>query len=309
MIRRNVLIFHQAALGDFIITWPIALALARILAQSRIIYVTHSQKAALAEQVLRVESADAEAGWHHLYSESETVARLPERPAKLLEGANTVISFTAGLEDKLARGIKRVAPHARIISLDTKSSIGGGHIVESLIEQARSTWPPMAEAMAQMLRSVQSRGTGFALAPKDRIILHPGAGKEANRWPAQRFLELAKRFDGSKHRVRVLLGEVETECWPGSLISEFERVAEVHRPASLLDLLEQLASASLFIGNDSGPGHLAAIIGVPTVSLFGPSDPVRWRPIGPNVRLIHANPITEIDVGKVYTEASGLMGG
>ncbi|HWP39838.1 MAG TPA: hypothetical protein VNL70_02845, partial [Tepidisphaeraceae bacterium] len=63
MLRRNVLIFHQAALGDFVVTWPIAMALSRIWPQSRIIYVTHGQKGALAERVLRVERADAEAGW------------------------------------------------------------------------------------------------------------------------------------------------------------------------------------------------------------------------------------------------------
>jgi len=48
VLKRNVVIFHQAALGDFIITWPLAMALSRVFPQSRIIYVTHSQKGALA---------------------------------------------------------------------------------------------------------------------------------------------------------------------------------------------------------------------------------------------------------------------
>ena len=72
--RRNVLIFHSGALGDFILTWPLALALGRLFPQSRIYYVTHGQKGALAEKVLRVESVDAEAGWHPLFAEAPSPA-------------------------------------------------------------------------------------------------------------------------------------------------------------------------------------------------------------------------------------------
>jgi hypothetical protein len=68
--RRNVLIFHSGALGDFILTWPLAVTLGRLLPQSRIFYVTHGEKGKLAEKVLGVESVDLESGWHHLFTES-----------------------------------------------------------------------------------------------------------------------------------------------------------------------------------------------------------------------------------------------
>src|SRR3982074_1768604 len=64
LARRNVLIFHLGALGDFLLTWPVALALGRLHPQSRIFYVTHAGKGRLAEQVLRIEAADIESGWH-----------------------------------------------------------------------------------------------------------------------------------------------------------------------------------------------------------------------------------------------------
>src|SRR5262247_1578141 len=99
MLRRNVLIFHQAALGDFIVTWPLALALSRILPQSRIIYVTHSQKGALAEKVLRIESADAELGWHGLLVPPPDAPTLPAPATKMLDGAQVILSFTAGESD------------------------------------------------------------------------------------------------------------------------------------------------------------------------------------------------------------------
>src|SRR2546427_3189623 len=87
--RRNVLIFHLGALGDFILSWPLAMALARIHPQSRIIYVTHGEKGKLAERILGVEWTDIEAGWHHLFGD---VARLPAPARKILASSHSVYS-------------------------------------------------------------------------------------------------------------------------------------------------------------------------------------------------------------------------
>jgi heptosyltransferase III len=284
VLRRNILIFHQAALGDFIITWPLAMALSRVFPQSRIIYVTHSQKGKLAERVLRVESADAEAGWHSLFSDSP---QLPQPSAKLLESAHAIVTFGS------MPGIAQVAPHAKIISLDTKLS-GVGHVTESLMAQLD---PMIGTAMQQMLRSIASRGVGYRLTPANRIVIHPGAGKEANRWPAENFLELSQKLKSAGNEIRVLLGETEIEKWPAELVRQFE---SVHRPATLLELLDEISAADLFIGNDSGPGHLAGILGVRTASLFGASNPIRWRPLGPRVTIIHEQPIEKICVDEVF---------
>src|ERR1700761_7789463 len=92
MLRRNVLIFHGGALGDFVLAWPLALGLGRALAQSRITFITHRQKGELAEKVLRLESADIEPGWHLLHAMGD--AALPPRAASLLAGAQAIYTFT-----------------------------------------------------------------------------------------------------------------------------------------------------------------------------------------------------------------------
>ncbi len=80
MLRRNVLILHSAALGDFVLSWPLIMALARLNPQSRIIVVAQHSKGALAEIALHVEHADVEAGWHAIHAvdgaPSEGVTRL-----------------------------------------------------------------------------------------------------------------------------------------------------------------------------------------------------------------------------------------
>jgi heptosyltransferase-3 len=295
MLRRNVLIFHQAALGDFIVTWPLAMALSRVFAQSRIIYVTHSQKGKLAERVLHLEYADVESGWHALFAPSP---QLPPPIAKLLGTILTFVRFGSTPE------IAEIVPQAKVISLDTKAP-GDGHVSEILLRQLD---PMIATAMQQMLRSIAARGVGYRLSPANRIVIHPGAGKEANRWPAEKFLALAKKLKNTGMEIRVLLGETEIEKWPAELIRQFESFAEVHQPATLLDLLDEIASANAFIGNDSGPGHLAGILGVPTVSIFGSSNVVRWRPLGPKVTVIQNDSIDAIEVENVYTLVSNLIG-
>lgn len=61
------------------------------------------------------------------------------------------------------------------------------------------------------------------------------------------------------------------------------------KACDLTTLASVLAQTSLFVGNDSGVTHLAASVGAPTVTLFGPTDPARWGPIGPHVRVLQGD--------------------
>ena len=66
------------------------------------------------------------------------------------------------------------------------------------------------------------------------------------------------------------------------LISESEDLRVVYGRkgvrSSLSEIKSLLASAALFVGNDSGPAHMAAAFGLPSVVVFGPSDPILWGP-------------------------------
>ena len=75
-------------------------------------------------------------------------------------------------------------------------------------------------------------------------------------------------------------------------------------PQNLIELYRELTQARLFIGNDSGPSHLAGIMGLPTVALFGPTDPAIWKPLGPKVQVIRGEPIDQISVEQVLTLAT-----
>ncbi len=296
VLRRNILIFHTGALGDFILTWPLALALGRIYAQSRIILVTHGEKGRLAAEVLRVEARDIEAGWHGLFSDSPD---LPESAVRLMQGAQAIFSFISDGEDIWADNVRSIAPDSPLMALRSRPAEPyGAHASAFLLEQLRSNVPVEA-AVRQILRSIAERGVGTRRSTPDAaVVIHPGSGAPAKNWPIGKFIELVEALK-QKHPVRAILGEVETERWSSSMVAELEAAVEVRRPGNYVDLYRELCGASLFIGNDSGPGHLAGIIGMPTVSLFGSTDAVVWRPLGPRVETVWREPIEGIEVDDV----------
>jgi ADP-heptose:LPS heptosyltransferase len=283
-LRRNILIFHQGALGDFVVTWPLALGLARVFAQSRVFYVTSGQKGALAERALRVESVEVEGGWHQLFS---TEPKLPEAATRRIQGAQWIVSFVAGKDDLWSKNVQRLAPDATQVWLSTApTNQFNGHVTQHLLAQLGG-WPVLSAAMAQMLKAVTARGVGIPAGnPSGPVVLHPGAGSGKKCWPAEQYMELAKVLASAGRNVEVILGEAEIERWPAEQVRQFESVAVIRRTATLVDLMDGIAAASGFVGNDSGPGHLAGILGVPTISIFGPKNPDAWRPLGPKVQIV-----------------------
>lgn len=100
------------------------------------------------------------------------------------------------------------------------------------------------------------------------LVLHAGAGHPVRAWPRERFEELAARLRAAGWRVTVL-DEGTTD---------------------LDALLDTLATADRFVGNDSGPGHLAALLGVPTFTIFGPQLPALFAPQHPQAAWIEGAP-------------------
>jgi ADP-heptose:LPS heptosyltransferase len=296
-LRRNILLFHAGALGDFVVTWPLALALARVYPQSRVFYVTQRAKGALAERVLRLESADSEAGWHAMFAAGAAVG---EPQAKLLGGAHSVVSFVSSPGDAFSRNVGRLAPEANYLTMAVSPPADFvGHVSDHLLAQL-SGWPAAQAALAQVLKSVAARGV-TGKPPEGRVVLvHPGSGSRRKCWPPDRFVELVRRLRGEQRDVRVVLGEVELETWRPDDLRHIESAADFVRPGSYVELLDEVLAAGAYVGNDSGPSHLAGIVGLPTVALFGPSNAVHWHPLGPRVRVLRAPSLDQIEVEQVY---------
>ncbi len=111
----------------------------------------------------------------------------------------------------------------------------------------------------------------YAAAPPDLapyVVIHPFASAPDKTWPAERFLEVARRLSGLEP---VFL------AGPDDDISPFEKF-RVWKNEPLARVISLISGAALFVGNDSGPAHIAAAFGIPAIVIFGASDPVIWAP-------------------------------
>jgi heptosyltransferase-1 len=159
----------------------------------------------------------------------------------------------------------------------------GAHVIEqnlSLVEALSGT--RLHPHSLQLPRDVateqriQQRLTEAGL--ESLVIINPGAGWGAKRWPAQRYGAVARALARCGLRSIVNYGPGEDH-----LAREAEQASEGASKAfafSITELIALTRRAKLFIGGDTGPLHLAAALQVPTVAIFGPTDPARNGPYG-----------------------------
>lgn len=129
-----------------------------------------------------------------------------------------------------------------------------------------ATTPSARESAARRLAAV-----GLEAAPY--AVLHPDASLDAKRWPAERFARLAESLVCERGLRAVVVG-VDPD-----LVRAAAGAAGVAMPdLSLAETMALIERAALFVGNDSGPAHVAAAFGRPAVVVFGPSNVELWRP-------------------------------
>jgi len=109
----------------------------------------------------------------------------------------------------------------------------------------------------------------------ETVLIHSGAGQPIRVWPLENYSKLAARLRQKNIPVRIACDPDQREWW----LRAGETDAAV--PRDVKELIAQIDGAGAFIGNDSGPGHLAAMCGVPTFTIFGPQLPEWFAPLHP----------------------------
>lgn len=112
------------------------------------------------------------------------------------------------------------------------------------------------------------------------VLIHPAATEESKRWSSHKFAQVIKHL-ARRYDLPSVVIVARHEAHLAENIKGFAASA-VHTMSDLniKEVIALAAQASLFIGNDSGPAHIAAATGCPTIVIFGSSDPDVWRPWG-----------------------------
>jgi len=124
---------------------------------------------------------------------------------------------------------------------------------------------------------------GEGISGRQIVAIAPGAKRSTNRWPAEWFAKIGKVISVMGYATLVVGGDSDKEIclWVANAIGAESK--SVAGSLSLPEFSELLKRCCLFIGNDSGPQHLAAAVGIPCISLFSSWQlKGKWHPFGPD---------------------------
>ncbi len=211
-------------------------------------------------------------------------------PGQLLTRADLVLAYTPqACDSALVRNLESLCS-GDLLRWDPRPANENRHIVEHLLEPLRQAGLAVSTKIPSIQLSESERARGQTMFSERSngqpvVLLHPGSGGADKRWPLQSYQALAKQLTADGLSCTMICGPAEIDA--GSQINPTSEVPLILQD-SLSDLIGLTAAADLFVGNDSGPAHVAAAVGTPTVTLFGPTIPAIWRPLAPHSHVVRA---------------------
>jgi heptosyltransferase-1 len=189
----------------------------------------------------------------------------------------------------------------------------GKHVIEQDVELAcavagdllnpTSPWLPTNAAAEDWCDELKLLQRAIFLG-KPVVLIHPGAGWGAKRWPAERYGAITEEFANRGALVLINAGPGE-ESLAASVVA-----AANGRGTVVVSTIDQLIAltrrVTLVIGGDTGPVHLACALGRPVVGVYGPTDPSRNGPYGTRVRVLR-NPDSRRDHTRREVTEAGLL--
>lgn len=172
----------------------------------------------------------------------------------------------------IAEAFRLEVPHFIDHYLQPLQALGLSVLDRNPVLQARSE---DSEVVARMLQT-------HGLEPHRFAVIHPGARVARKCWPAANFARVAEALEGATGLRTVLVGGAGEQHLRDAIYAHGQvRPVDLVGRLSVGQLVALMSQARLFIGNDSGPMHIAAAAGIPVIALFGPSEARFWAPVGP----------------------------
>jgi heptosyltransferase III len=287
----RVAIIRLRSLGDCVLTTPALSLLKQARPDLQIAVVVEDRFAPVFEGNADVDQI--------LAPNASSVSRFRPRLALNVHGGATSVRLMLAAASGLRAGFGhfrfqpmynvRIPRAQEILKVDRKV-----HTAEHLASAMFYLGVPQTEIpRARLFAAPNSRARAYA-------VLHPFASEAGKTWPAENFLAVAKHLDRDLGIEPLFIAGANEDLSPFGEYTCFQ--------GAPLEEVKSLASgAALFIGNDSGPAHIAAAFGRPVIALWGSSDLDNWRPWRTeNVVLASPNGIQSIEVSEV-ADAIGTL--
>jgi ADP-heptose:LPS heptosyltransferase/GT2 family glycosyltransferase len=223
-----------------------------------------------------------------LRKHADTREVLRHVPARFLAGYDYMGQFTfldIALEWEGDKNLHRKRGHVTDDLINLVEAVGTA-AAEERNRLSSPTWP--AAALPDFLDDAAR-----ALFAKPVVAIHPGVGTVMRQWPAEHFAALTDLLVEADGVNALLIGGPDEAELAEEVLGKIVRrdaVISVTGKTSLAELTQLLACCALYVGNNSGPKHIAAAIGVPTIGVHsGVIDPTEWAPIGKRAMALRRN--------------------
>jgi hypothetical protein len=288
-MARTIVILHPGALGDVVLAVP---AMRRLLArfpQHRSLLISNEP---IGRFLLECRMVDA---WMSVQGAACTDLFAGSVPAstelwRWLEECDCAVAWINDEGGTLATGLRRCGVREMQIRSPFSPELQAMHQSDRFLEAIGETADDGSlDARMQIPSDFVDRGHVHLERlgiPFDRpiVLIHPGSG---SRWKCVNPEVLALAMEQFQHEdihPLILEGPADRESVAG--LTNLAPTVPVIAGENLSIVACLLARSVLYIGNDSGMTHVAALLTVPTVALFGPTDPERWAPRGSHVTVL-----------------------
>lgn len=306
------LILQPGAIGDCILTLPLAGFMKDCLELGGVDILGHTEYIGIlpgrtcADGIRSMDSVDL----HRLFAEAETFDLTDDDPLiNVFADYAWIVTFLGEPNSNFEQNLiftANCSHSAEVITLSTKlPKKFSSHIIDFYIQQfitqsSLSLELPRIRPGDVLIRATEADvNRGRELLKETRIdssekivVIQPGGGGLDKCWHLDNFLAVAKELGYQGMEVVFLLGPAELDRLSDETIKNITGVAKCLTDLSLNQVLGLLSCADTYIGNDSGITHLAAGLGIRTIAVFGPTDPVVYRPIGPAVTVFTSQTTT-----------------
>jgi heptosyltransferase I len=198
------------------------------------------------------------------------------------------------------------APRERVARwfFDERVKTRGIHVVEQAIEVMNAVAGDALPVRLPLLPTDEEAERKAGAFTEPFVLINPGAGWGAKRWPVERYAAVATRMRDAGYNVFVNAGPGE-DSLASEIVASGNRVATGLR-CSIAELISVTRRAALVIGGDTGPVHLASALDRPVVGIFGPTDPARNGPFGGQFRVLR-HPESKRDHTRHAAPEAGLL--
>jgi heptosyltransferase-2 len=281
------LIIRGGSIGDFVLTLPALHAFRDRFPEVKLELLGYPHIAELAHQRFyfdTLRSLDHRNMAMFFASSGPLDPELSRRFASF----DLVVSYLYDPDALFRRNLRR-AGSKRVIVADGRPASGSlhasRHLAQWLMELQISTEVGSPRLYPSELDRAEAHER-FPTLGQRTVALHLGSGSPSKNWALSRYVELAQWLRGRGLQVLVVTGLADTRVdavfWKDPVSDGCLRCNNLKLPV-LAAVLQQCAA---FVGNDSGISHIAAAVGVPTVAIFGVTDPRIWEPRGKTVRIL-----------------------